>query len=57
MFKMVEGSDGCSGETLLVPCTRKKRLQRKMIKDLYWLGVQENNGMFHESYSDRNDLI
>ena len=24
--------DGCSGETLLSPCTRKKRLQRKMTK-------------------------
>ena len=29
MFKMAEGSDGCSGETLLAPCTRKKRLQRR----------------------------
>ena len=24
--------DGCSGETLLGPCTRKKRLQRKITK-------------------------
>ena len=24
MFKMAEGSDGCSGETLLAPCTRKR---------------------------------
>ena len=39
MFKMAEGSDGCSGETLLAPCTRKKRLQRKMTKDNYWTGV------------------
>ena len=46
MFKMAKGSDGCSGETLLAPCTRKKRLQRKMTKDNYWIGVQENIGMF-----------
>ena len=38
---MAERSDGCSGETLLAPCTRKKRLQRKMTKDYYWIGVQE----------------
>ena len=30
MFKMAERSDGCSGETLLAHCTRKKTLQRKM---------------------------
>ena len=30
-------SDGCSGETLLAPCTRKKGLQRKMTKDHYWI--------------------
>ena len=46
MFKMAEGSDGCSGETLLALCTRKKRLQGKMTKDNYWIGVQENIGMF-----------
>ena len=39
MFKMAEGSDCCSGEVLLAPCTRKKRLQRKMTKDNYWIGV------------------
>ena len=49
IFKMAEGSDGCSGETLLAPCTRKKRLQRKMTKDNYWIGVQENIGMFSRS--------
>ena len=49
MFKIAEGSDGCSGETLLAPCTRKKRLQRKMAKDNYWIGVQENIGMFGKS--------
>ena len=57
MFKMAERSDGCSGETLLAPCTRKKRLQRNMAKDHYWIGVQENIGMFSKSYSDRNSLI
>ena len=46
MFKMAEGSDGCSRETLLAPCRRKKRLQRKMTKDNYWIGVQENIRMF-----------
>ena len=43
------GWDRCSGETLLAPCTRKKRLQRKMTKDYYWIGVQENIGMFSKS--------
>ena len=28
-FKMAKRSDGCSGETLVAPCTRKKRLQKK----------------------------
>ena len=54
---MAERSGGCSGETLLAPCTRKKRLQRKMAKDYYWTGVQENIGMFRKSQSDRNNLI
>ena len=49
MYKMDELSDGCSDETLLAPCTRKKRLQRKMTKDYYWIGVQENVGMFSQS--------
>ena len=44
MFKMAERSDGCSGETLLAPCTRKKRLHRKMTKDNYWIGAQEHIG-------------
>ena len=47
---MAERSDGCSGETLLASCTRKKKLQRKMINDyFYWLGVQENIGVFSKS--------
>ena len=49
MFKMAEASDGCSGETLLAPCTRKKRLQRKMAKHNYWIAVQQNIGMFGKS--------
>ena len=57
MFKMAERSDGCSGETLLAPCTRKKRLHRKTTKDHYWIGVQENIGMFSKSWNDRNSLI
>ena len=47
---MAQRSGGCSGETLLPPCTRKKRLQRKVTKkDYYWIGVQENIGMFSKS--------
>ena len=51
MIKIAERSDGCSDETLLAPCTGKRRLQRKMTKDYYWIhvGVQENNGMFSKS--------
>ena len=49
MFKMSERSDDFSGEKLLAPCTRKKKLQRKMTEDYYWIGVQENIGMFSES--------
>ena len=49
MFKMAEGSDGCSGETLLAPCTRKKRLQKKMTKYNYWIGVQEHIGTLSKS--------
>ena len=41
--------DGCSGEILLASCTTKKRLQRKMTKDYYWIGVQEHIGMFSKS--------
>ena len=43
------GWDRCSGETLLAPCTRKKRLQRKITKRYHWIGVQENIGMFSKS--------
>ena len=57
MFKMAERSDDCSGETLLAPCTRKKRLQRKMTDDYYWIGVQENIGMLSKRLSDRNSFI
>ena len=38
-FKMTERSDGCNGETLLVPCAGKHRLQRKLAKDYYWVCV------------------
>ena len=54
---MAERSDGCSVEKLMAPCTRKKRLQRKMTKDYYWISVQENISMFSKSQSDRNSLI
>ena len=46
MFKMAERSDGGSGEAFLAASTRRKRLQRKMTKDYYGTGVQENIGMF-----------
>ena len=49
VFKMAERSDGCSGEKLLAPCTRKKRLQITITKDYYWIAVQENIGMFSKS--------
>ena len=39
---MAERSDGCSGETLLAPCARKKKLQSKMAKDHYWIGAEES---------------
>ena len=49
IFKIAERSDGCSGETLLAPCARKKRLQRKMTKDYFWTGSEEIIGMFSKS--------
>ena len=48
-FKMAKRSDGCSGETSLAPCTRRKKLQRNMTKDHHWIGVEENIGMFSKS--------
>ena len=42
VFKMAEKSESCSGETLLTSCARKKRLQRKMTRDYYWIGAQKN---------------
>ena len=33
----------------LAPCTRKKKLQRKIAKDYHWIGVQENIGIFSKS--------
>ena len=54
---MAERSDGCSRETLLASCTRKKRLQRKMTRDYKCTGVQENIGMFSKLQSYRNSLI
>ena len=40
---------GCSIETLLALCTRKKKFQRKMTEDYYWIGVQENIGILSKS--------
>ena len=50
---MNERSDGCSGETLLAPCARKKRLQRKMTTVYCWKGNQENTAMFSKSWNNR----
>ena len=30
------------------PCTRKRKLQKRLAKDFYWIGVQENIGTFSE---------
>ena len=39
---MVERLDGCSGEMLLAPCARKKKLPKKMTKDYHWIGAEES---------------
>ena len=49
MFKMTERSDGCSDETLVAPCTRKKEAAEKMTEDYYWIGIQENIIMLSNS--------
>ena len=46
---MAEWWDGCSGETSLAPCIRKEKPQRKITKDCYGIGVQDNIGMFSKS--------
>ena len=51
MFKMAERSDGCSGETLLAPCTRKKRLLRSLFDLLNmpissWTPIQKHLVIF-----------
>ena len=56
-FKMADGSDRCSGETLLARCARKKRLRRKMIKYNCWMGAQETAGIFSKSSNDRDSFI
>ena len=45
-WQMAERSDGYSDEPLLVPCARKKKLQGKMVEDYYWMGAEENIGLF-----------
>ena len=42
-------SDGCSGETLLAHCARRKRLQRKRTMDYDWTGAQQNIVIFSKS--------
>ena len=49
VFKMADRLVGHSGETLLASCTRKKRLQRKMPEGYYWIGAQQNIGVFSKS--------
>ena len=49
VFKMAERSDGCSGETLLAPCACwKKKPQRNITKDYYWVGAKESIGIFNK---------
>ena len=48
-FKIVERLSRCSGETLLALCDGKKRLQRKMTKDYYWVSAKGNIGMFRKA--------
>ena len=48
-FKIAERLGGCSCETFLAPCARKKGLQRKMTKDKYSIGAQENISMSSKS--------
>ena len=48
-LKWSNNLDGYKGEKLLAPCSRKKRLQRKMTKDHYWIGAEENIGIFRKS--------
>ena len=47
--EMAERSDDCNGETLLAPCARKKRPQRKITNYCYWIGAEETIGMLHKS--------
>ena len=42
VFKMAKRLDDGSGETLLAPCARRKKLQRKMTTYYFWIGAQEN---------------
>ena len=53
VIKVTERSNGCSGKTLLAPFARKKRLQENMTKEDYWIGAEENTGMFNKSLNDR----
>ena len=47
---MAEALFGCSCETLLsAPCTKKKRLKRKMTEDYCLIGAQGIIGMFGSS--------
>ena len=46
LYKMAKPSVGCSGETMVAPCTMKKRPKRKMTKAYYWIDVQQNIVMF-----------
>ena len=54
---MAERSDGYSGEKLLALCARKKKLQRKMTENCYWIGAEESIGKISKSENDRNSLI
>ena len=53
------GSSRCSKwpNDRMVAVMKHCSLQRKMTKDYYWIGVQENIRMFSKPQSDRNSLI
>ena len=52
-FRMAQRSDGCSGETLVGPCAKRKRLQRKLTKDYYLPFINRMRGPYREIISPR----
>ena len=42
---------------MLAPHASKKKLQRKVTKDYYWKGAEENIGMFSDLRYDCNSFV